>query len=67
MWTYTQNPTYQTPVGTTLSIAFSGWVDVTKALAQSNPFLPYLKGTKFISFGGGNANVSKFYNYTRPP
>jgi hypothetical protein len=59
MWTYTQTPSYQTPVGTTLSIAFSGWTSVTKALAESNPLLPYLKGTTFISFGGGNENVSK--------
>jgi hypothetical protein len=62
MWTYTQNPSYQTPVGTTLSIAFSGWTSVTKALAESNPLLPYLKGTTFISFGGGTPDVSKLYN-----
>jgi hypothetical protein len=59
MWTYSQDPSYQTPVGTTLSIAFSGWTSVTNALAESNPLLPHLKGTKFISFGGGNSNVSK--------
>jgi hypothetical protein len=65
MWTYTQNPSYQTPVGTTLSIAFSGWTSVTKALAESNPLLPYLKGTKFISFGGGNENVSLLLLFLR--
>jgi hypothetical protein len=57
MWTWSGNKV--SPVGTTLSIAFSGWTSVTNALAESNPLLPHLKGTKFISFGGGNSNVSK--------
>jgi len=56
LWTWTGGRV--SPAGTTLSVAFNGWVDVTKALAESNLVLPYLLGTTFICFGGGNANVS---------
>jgi len=39
-----------------MCVAFSGWVDPTKALGESNPLLPNMPGIKFISLGGGNDN-----------
>lgn len=44
------------PSNATLSLAFSGWVDVESALTDSNTVLHNLVGTKYISFGGGNEN-----------
>lgn len=44
------------PSNATLSLAFSGWVDVKSALEDSNTVLNNLVGTKYISFGGGNEN-----------
>jgi hypothetical protein len=44
------------PANATLSLAFSGWVDVKSALEDSNTVLNNLVGTKYISFGGGNEN-----------
>ncbi|OUR69861.1 hypothetical protein A9Q77_08105 [Marinomonas sp. 42_23_T18] len=44
------------PSNATLSLAFSGWVDVKSALEDSNTVLNNLVGCKYISFGGGNEN-----------
>ena len=40
----------------TMSVAFSGWTDVTNAIQESKKVDNTLKGDKYISFGGGNAN-----------
>ena len=37
-------------------IAFSGWTDPAKAVADSAKVVASLPGTKWISLGGGNAN-----------
>jgi hypothetical protein len=52
-WTYSTAAT-SSPSGTTLSIAFSGYVDPVEALASSLPYQSKLVGKKFISLGGGN-------------
>lgn len=44
------------PSNATLSLAFSGWVDVESALEDSNTVLNNLVGTKYICLGGGNDN-----------
>ncbi len=54
-WTWSKG---SIPPNRTLSIAFSGWTDVTNALADSSGKLNELVGTKFISFGGGNSSGS---------
>lgn len=40
----------------TMSVAFSGWTDVTNAVQESKKIDATLKGDKYICFGGGNAN-----------
>ena len=39
-----------------MSVAFSGWTDVTTALNESAKVSNTLQGERYISFGGGNAN-----------
>jgi LysM repeat protein len=39
---------------TTISLAFSGWADVTTALEQSKQVSDRLSGEKYICIGGGN-------------
>eukprot|EP01126_Amoeba_proteus_P026417 TRINITY_DN2615_c0_g1_i1.p1 TRINITY_DN2615_c0_g1~~TRINITY_DN2615_c0_g1_i1.p1 ORF type:complete len:580 (+),score=68.60 TRINITY_DN2615_c0_g1_i1:35-1774(+) len=53
-WTWSQMP--QTPQGTNLGIAFSGWVDPSSALSDSQAVYSKLPGYKILSLGGGNAN-----------
>eukprot|EP00798_Chlamydomonas_sp_ICE-L_P016836 gene16836-23116_t len=48
-------PAAAAPANTNIGIAFSGWTDTAKALADSQPLLNRLPGTKYISLGGGNA------------
>lgn len=38
------------------AIAFSGWIDVSRAKSESDAKFSSLFGTKYISFGGGNEN-----------
>lgn len=57
-WMWTWAGAHASPTGTTLSVAFNGWVSVANALRESNLVLPFMVGSTFISFGGGNANVS---------
>jgi len=42
------------PTGATMGVAFSGWVDPVKAIADYHG--PVLKGDKYCSVGGGNDN-----------
>lgn len=52
-WTWSQG----TPPSTTnLSIAFSGWTDITTAIQQSDHIKNELQGKKYICLGGGNEN-----------
>lgn len=49
--------TASTPLAqATAGIAFSGWVDVSSALADSSSKYGSLVGEKYLSLGGGNAN-----------
>jgi hypothetical protein len=57
-WTWSSS---NAPADSTLSIAFSGWSDPDKALADSAPVKDKLVGDKYISLGGGNVN-GKFDN-----
>lgn len=52
-WTWQSTPGLS---DATMSVAFSGWTDVQNALSDSGNVYDSLKGTKYISFGGGNAN-----------
>jgi len=52
-WTWSQNVNAGS---TNLGIAFSGWADPDKALADSGGVVNKLQGSKFLSLGGGNAN-----------
>jgi len=51
-WTW---GTGSAPGGTNIGIAFSGEVDPSKAVSESNAVKNRLPGTKYISLGGGNA------------
>merc|ERR1711896_83255 len=42
--------------GANLGVAFSGWNDPAKALAESEPIRNKLVGDKWIDAGGGNKN-----------
>lgn len=56
-WTWNTTPSGSTPLGTTLTLAFSGWVDPEKALRDSSTLLPYItSGHKFITVGGGDSS-----------
>lgn len=50
-WTWTKAVI---PTDTGISIAFSGWTDVTTALQQSTKIMHRLVGDKYICLGGGN-------------
>lgn len=52
-WTWSTTPGLP---DATMSVAFSGWTNVDNALADSANVYASLKGSKYISFGGGNAN-----------
>eukprot|EP00798_Chlamydomonas_sp_ICE-L_P016845 gene16845-23125_t len=54
-WWWTWAPAAAAPANTNIGIAFSGWTDTAKALAESQPLLNKLPGTRYISLGGGNA------------
>lgn len=49
-------PVSNGPAGATMSIAFSGWMNVESMLVESNGIFDNLKGDKYITFGGGNQN-----------
>lgn len=53
LWTWNPAPGFSSA---TLSVAFSGWMNVDNALAESANVFNTLVGEKYISFGGGNAN-----------
>jgi len=55
-WWWTWQTGGNAPGGTNIGIAFNGWADPAKAIADSNAVKGRLPGTKFISIGGGNAN-----------
>lgn len=52
-WT---TPVSKGPTGATVSIAFSGWMDVDNMLSESNAIFDRLVGDRYITFGGGNEN-----------
>lgn len=54
-WTWSGTACLQ---NATLSMAFSGWADITTALQNSHHTLPCLVGTKYLSIGGGNDSGS---------
>jgi LysM repeat protein len=47
------------PAGANLSVAFSGWADVAKAVAASQPVMAGLAGSKYICIGGGDKDTGK--------
>lgn len=55
-WTWTASSVTGLDSRTNLGIAFSGWTDISKAIAESNTKRAELPGMKFISLGGGNGN-----------
>lgn len=55
-WWHTYASTDSAPTGTTLSVAFSGWAEVAKALSESFAIKSKLPGLKLLSLGGGNSN-----------
>jgi LysM repeat protein len=50
-WTYSAS---MPPSNTTMSLAFSGEIDVDKVISNANRVLASLVGDKYICFGGGN-------------
>lgn len=52
-WTWTSTPGL---ADATMSVAFSGWTNAENAIADSWNVYDSLRGSKFISFGGGNEN-----------
>jgi len=52
-YSYTWDAGSVGPEGANLGVAFSGWVDPQQAIQYSGPAL---KGTKYVSVGGGNDN-----------
>jgi len=54
-WTWT-GARAAAPVGATIGVAFSGWAEVSNALAESASVAATLPGDKYLSIGGGNAN-----------
>lgn len=50
-WTYSHAAT---PNNATMSLAFSGYVDVNEVLSNAQKTAPSLTGDKYVCFGGGN-------------
>eukprot|EP00658_Telonema_sp_P-2_P007732 TRINITY_DN12878_c0_g1_i21.p1 TRINITY_DN12878_c0_g1~~TRINITY_DN12878_c0_g1_i21.p1 ORF type:complete len:338 (+),score=69.14 TRINITY_DN12878_c0_g1_i21:181-1194(+) len=46
----------QPPPGANIGVAFSGWADVNRALADSAKVVNTLPGSRYLSLGGGNSN-----------
>lgn len=44
------------PLDTNFTVAFSGWANVSKAMAESTSVLADAVGDSYFSLGGGNAN-----------
>lgn len=59
-WNWTWSSSTETPAGTNLGIAFSGWADVSKAVSQSAHVKDHLPGQKFLSLGGGAEDTGAF-------
>jgi hypothetical protein len=55
MWLQTWGPGTNLPEGINLSIAFSGWPDITSALSNSQNIFNTMPSEKYLSLGGGVA------------
>eukprot|EP00128_Syssomonas_multiformis_P016187 Colp12_sorted_trinity150504_noHs@9693 len=55
-WWWTWSGSQRAPAGTTLSIAFSGEKDPSKAVSESAGIKGKLPGLKFLDIGGGDAS-----------
>lgn len=56
IWHWTWSASCTPPAGCNLGIAFSGWTDPAKAIADSAKVRDGLPGAKYIAIGGGNEN-----------
>eukprot|EP01126_Amoeba_proteus_P058207 TRINITY_DN748_c0_g2_i1.p1 TRINITY_DN748_c0_g2~~TRINITY_DN748_c0_g2_i1.p1 ORF type:complete len:440 (-),score=96.53 TRINITY_DN748_c0_g2_i1:85-1404(-) len=55
IWYWTWQGRASPPRGTTLGIAFNGYVNPADAISNSQPIYDWLPGTKIIALGGGTA------------
>jgi hypothetical protein len=57
-WRWTWSSSSTPPVGTQISLAFSGWTDPDTALANSQRFLGKMPGANYLCLGGGTKDGS---------